>query len=161
MAEPRARADDSRPRGDDGSVPSKFSNPVREATRERDCLRFTAVAGARSDRSSKQPLFAQLDHRPRVPTRKRPAAALDVTKPRPLAHLSYGPSEWSKLPVEEADADRPRRWQIFCAAVFDREHGVLERAVVELHHVRPGNALAAQATREIYVDYIEASRAER
>ena len=42
-----------------------------------------------------------------------------------------------------------------------REHGVLERAVVELHHVRPGNALAAQPPREIYVDYIEASRAER
>ena len=58
MAEPRTRADDSRPRGDDGSIPSEFSDPVREAPSERDCLGFTAVAGTRSDRSSQKSLFA-------------------------------------------------------------------------------------------------------
>ena len=96
-----------------------------------------------------------------MPTRECSAAALDVTKTRALARLSDGPSEWSKLAVEEADPDRPRRWQVDRAAVLNREHGVLERAVVELHHVRPGNALAAQPPREIYVNYVEATRAER
>ena len=93
--------------------------------------------------AGQQAAVEQLADDARVPAGQRAAGGLDVAEPRaPAAACASAQAIGASWPCRPNTADGPAERRASAArrprvvALLDRQHGVLQRAVVELHHVR-------------------------
>jgi hypothetical protein len=167
VAEGAARPEDARARAADGRVPTEIGEPVMDGAGRRYRLALAAVRRAGGQVPREQALLAQVAHDARVPPGQRAARRLHVTEPGAgsgcvgaRGSLREGPRQRRELAVQAEDADGAAQRHRELLA-FDRQHRVLQRCVVELHHVRARGPRAVETARQVDVHDVEAARAQR
>ncbi len=103
-----------------------------------------------------QPPSAQQRNGPGAVSRQRAAPGLHVAEPGAAGTLGERPRDRRELAVQREHGDGASDGHLQ-APVVDRVDRVLQARVVELHHVRPRNAVAGQAPREVHVHDVEAA----
>ncbi len=161
VAEPGRRAEDPGARADDDRLPAEPARGRVEAADEADRLVLAAVGGAGGDVAAEQPALAQLGDVARQRARQRRAGALDEPEPQPRPRLRRGPGDRRQVAVERDHARRRLRAEVGLSVLdLDRLDRVLERGVVELHHVHALGLGPVEPAAEVDVDDVEAARAE-
>ena len=157
VAEAAVRAQNSRARADDDRIPAEGGGGIDRA-RQGDRLTLTPEGGASRDVSGQQRGLPQPANVARERSGQGAAASLDEPDREVGIDLAGGPDGRRQVPVER---DHQHRWRRGClCARLHRLDRVLERRVVQLHHVLAGGALAVQAASEVHVDDVEPARAQ-
>src|SRR3984893_1289058 len=94
-----------------------------------------------------------------MPTRQRTATALHIPQAPPGRRLCKGPRHRSQLSVQRQHPHGVGQRQLELL-ILNWLHRVLQTRVVELHHVGSYKALRFQATREVDMHNVKATRAE-
>ena len=141
------------------AAPVSRARAVRYGAGDSHRLELATVGRAGGDKAAQQPLPPQAGDRPRVVSGQGAARSLDQAEPGAGRRLRKGPGQRGELSMQHAGGNRPAvdRRRVLTLDWKDR---VLDRGVVQLHHVRPRGSLPAETTSQVGVDDVKPARAK-